>query len=213
MSRSSGDQFQRFNFVSSFDVEVDPEFPATGSWAHTVHAFNRDGDLVDEFASNWGAPRALVVHPSASDSWVGLFPNGGLNGVSGVFAMPGPSSLCVSIGGLAFVLNADHPEDGALVASAYALQVVSSVAPALLLVSTFTELTAFDGDGIAWRSPRLALDDLRILSVDGNTIRCTGTRDSGSSVLVEVNAHTGLPKGRTLKWGGNGWRTIWRNPT
>jgi len=208
MLTSSGDEFQRFAFVSSYDVEVDPEFPVAGLWAHTVHAFNRDGDLVDKFASNWGAPRALVVHPSDSESWVGLFAHSGLDGVSGVFAMPGSSSLCVSIGGLALVLNVDQPEDGALVASASAQQVVASAVPALLLVSTFTELTAFDGNGIAWRSPRLALYDLRILAIDGMTIRCTGTGDSGSSALIEVNTLTGLPKSRTWNRGRNAWKAI-----
>lgn len=193
MRASESEQFQRFDFVPSYDVEFDPEFPADGPWGYVVFAFNRDGEVVETLSSNWGTPRVLLVTSSKSAPWVGLLPHGGLGGVSGVFAMPGSSSLCVSVGGLAVVLNVDHPDAGAVVESA-AQQIVASGNHDLLLVSTFTDLTAFNSDGIAWQSPRLVLDDLRVLSADGPTIQCSGTGlESLSHELIEIDAKTGSP--------------------
>ncbi|CAN5160921.1 hypothetical protein BH10ACT4_BH10ACT4_12460 [soil metagenome] len=193
MRASNSEHFQRFDFVPSYGVEIDPEFPADGSWGHAVYAFNRDGEIVETLSSNWGTPRVLLVTPSKAEPWVGLFPHGGLGGVSGVFAMPGSSSLCVSVGGLVFVLKVDHPEAGAVVESA-AQQIVASGSHDLLLVSSFTDLTAFNSEGVAWQSARLVLDDLRVLSADGDTIRCSGTGlESLSHELIEIDAKTGSP--------------------
>jgi len=83
---SSG--FDRQGFAPTYEIESDPEFPADGAWPCPVFAFDRDGRVGPEFVSRWGAPRIVRVLPAASSEWVGMFPSGGLSGVSGVFATP-----------------------------------------------------------------------------------------------------------------------------
>jgi hypothetical protein len=184
----------RLEFDPGYDIELDPEFPSSGSWPHPVYAFDRDGRRVEEFLSRWGAPRVILVHPHGAASWVGLWPHGGLEGVSGAFAMPDPSQLCVVEGGTAYVVDVLKPELDATVASPWAQQISASDDPRLLLVSTLVDITAVGVDGIVWESPRLAIDDLRIVRVEGGRIMATGTCEPGSSIeSFAIDVRTGLP--------------------
>jgi hypothetical protein len=73
------------------------------------------------------------------------------------------------------VVQVDAPDEGALAAQDQVRQVVPSLdPPVLLLVIRFTDIVAIGPNGIAWRSPRLAVDDLQVLHADSSGIRCSG---------------------------------------
>lgn len=190
MQNSEISEIVRFSFSPDYEIEIDPEFPSSGTWALIVRYFNRDGQLVADFEARWGAPRVIIVHPAHSPSWVGFFPHGGLGGTDGVFAMPSNSGLCVSVGGSAYVVDVDHLEHGATVLSSVQ-QVVASAEPPLLLFSDFTEIVAFDAEGQAWESSRLALDDLRITSTENGVVRAQGLNYELEQ--FELDARTGTP--------------------
>jgi len=194
MRRQRDGEFERFDFTPAYDVGVDPEFPGSGNWAKEVYAFNRDGHRVQEFLSNWGAPRVFEVRPHDSDPWIGMLPHGGLGGLSGAFAMPNPSQTCLTAGGLALVMDVDHPEREPTLASVWAQQATASADPSLLLVSTWLDVTAFDAAGVAWQSPRLVLDGLHVLAAEKGAVVVAGRRGYEDTVeQFELDAYTGLP--------------------
>lgn len=190
MTDASG--FERQGFSPAYEVEPDPEFPAGGAWSCPVIAFDRDGRVQAEFVSRWGAPRILRVRPPDSPEWVGMFPSGGLGGVSGVYATPSPERLCVLVDGAAYIVRVDGPQEGAVIAHDTVEQVVSSMEPPLLLLVRGIDIVALGSEGVAWRSPRLAVDDLRVGVVDTDGIHCTGDLLSGDLASFIVDPASGL---------------------
>jgi hypothetical protein len=189
MTDASG--FDPAGFAPSYEVDLDPEFPADGRWPSPVYAFDREGRVQSEVVSRWGAPRIVRVRPASSPEWVGMFPAGGLGGVSGVFATPSPRRLCVVVDGEAYVVRVDAPADGAVVAHDTVEQVVPVAAPPLLLLVRGIDMVALGSDGVAWRSPRLAVDDLRVVSADEVGIRCVGELLAGGPSSLVVDPRTG----------------------
>lgn len=192
MSMTEGGGFDRLGFSAAFEAEPDPEFPADGDWRRPVYAFDRDGSLQAEFVSRWGPPRIVRVQPASSPEWIGMFPAGGLGGVSGVFATPSPDRLCVVADGLAYLVRVDSPADGAVIAHDQVGQVVASPEPAVLLLVRFIDIVALGADGVAWQSPRLAVDDLRVVEVSAAGILCMGDLLAGDPVSFVVDPESGL---------------------
>jgi hypothetical protein len=171
---AGGRDFHRFGFEPAYEVDLDPEFPSAGDWPCPVFGFDHDGRVVSEFVSRWGTPLIVRVAPANAAEWVGMFPADGLSGVEGVFAGPGPQQMCVLVGGQAYLVQVDVPEDAAVVAHFQVGQVVPALDPPLLLLVRFMDIVAIGTEGIAWRSPRLAVDDLRVLRADAGGVHCVG---------------------------------------
>ena len=98
-----------FDAERAYAVEADPEFPANGTWDCDVYAFDRDATVVSEFVARWGAPTLVRVTPAHGTQWVGMYPAGGLGSFRGVYATPLPSTLCVVVGGAAYLTDVDRP--------------------------------------------------------------------------------------------------------
>lgn len=188
---TEADGLDRQDFAATYEVKTDPEFPPDGSWPCPVFAFDRDGRVQVELVSRWGAPRIIRVRPAASPEWVGMFPSGGLGGVSGVFATPSPDRLCVLVDGEAYLVRVDAPEEGAVIAQDTVGQVISAVEPPLLLLVRGVDIVALGAEGVAWRSPRLALDGLRVGVVDASGIHCTADLLPGDVESLIVDPASG----------------------
>jgi hypothetical protein len=144
----------RFHWASSgpaYDVEVDPEFPGDGLWSSPVYAFDRDGQVQSDFVSRWGAPIIVHVQPEDSPSWVGMFPAGGLGGVSGVHATPSPRHLCVVVDGWAYLVRVDAPDEGAVIAHDAVERIVPMAEPPLLLLISSIDAVTLGRDGVEGR--------------------------------------------------------------
>lgn len=178
-------------FAPAYAVEIDPEFPADGQWSCGVFAFDRDGAMAPDFVSRWGAPRVVRVTPAASPEWVGMFPSGGLGGLSGIFATPSPERICVVVDGLAYLVRVTAPGRGAVLAHDTVEQVVSVADSALLLLVRGIDMVALGIDGVSWRSARLAVDDLRVIGTEPEGIRCVGDLLSGDLDVIVVDPATG----------------------
>jgi hypothetical protein len=179
-------------FSPDFAVQTDPEFPADGDWSCAVIPFDRDGQVTQEFVSRWGAPRVLRVQPVGSPEWVGMFPAGGLGGLSGVFATPSPERICVIVDGKAYLVRVNAPGEGAVIVQNTVEQVVTLEDPALLLLVRGIDIVALGLGGMAWRSPRLAADGLRVVGADARGIWCVGDLLSEGQDSVVVDRATGL---------------------
>lgn len=130
-----------------------------------------------------------------------MFPAGGLGSLSGVFATPSPDALCIVVDGLAFLVRVDRPGDGAVIAHDQVEQVVAAPACGLLLLARPIDIVAVSAEGVAWKSPRLADDDLRVTGTDGSGIECTGGALNGEPVTLVVDPSTGrVTSGARLRW-------------
>lgn len=180
----------RSGFEPAYEIEIDPEFAPDGEWSCPVFAFDRVGRLVDDFVSRWGTPIVVRVRPGTAAEWVGQFPAGGLVGVDGVFACPAPTQMCVVVDGLAFLVDVGAPAQ-TLAVHDQVRQVVPVVGAPLLLLVSYVDIVAIGPEGIAWRSPRLALDGLRVLDACADGIRCEEATMEDSPENFVVSPTTG----------------------
>ncbi|MCU1356072.1 MAG: hypothetical protein JWM89_1490 [Acidimicrobiales bacterium] len=179
--------FDRFGFDPEFEVEIDPEFPGDGEWGCPVYGFDSMGQLVDAFTSRWGSPVIVMARPTGRDPWVGMFPSGGLGSGSQVFACPGPNHLGVMAGGDVYVIDVLAPSQDASVVPVSAVQQVEGIAGTdLLLLVRQLNIVALGGDGVQWTTPRLCLDDLRIVAASAGSIVCSVFNLDGTDENDEI---------------------------
>lgn len=191
MSMSDSHRFERATFHPAYDVAVDVEFPGDGRWPSPVYAFDRQGRLQPDLVSRWGAPCILEVRPVVSPHWIGMFPAGGLGGVTGVYATPSPRHMCVLVEGTAFVVQVDAPNEGAVIAHDTVGQVAAVAEPPLLLLVRAIDIVALGPNSVSWRSHRLAVDDLQVDMVDDDGIWCTGDLLMGKPTSLLLDPATG----------------------
>ncbi len=181
------------SFEPEYLIEVDPEFPADGVWADPVHCYDCEGSPSDAVGTRWGAPFVVRVTPTKTgQSWIGMFESGGLGeGASEAHACPHPAQLCIVVGGLAYLVNAESPSDGATPLLTPVTQIVAVDNPPQLLLVTFSELVALGRSGIVWRSGRVALDGLRVETVVGDELHCVADNMEGGSDRLVLDPTSG----------------------
>lgn len=185
---------EALGFHPSYSVEVDPEFPGDGDWRRLVYGYDRSGTIVDPFRSPWGTPVVVAVQPPGDSPWVGMFQAGGLGGLTGAYACPQDTDLCVVAEGQAYIVSVTRPAAGALAAQNTVTQV--EALPTLLLLVRPWDIVAIGADGVAWRTLRLVVDDLRVERADERSIVCSGDT-LGGTPTIEVDARTGDQVGGT----------------
>jgi hypothetical protein len=184
------EQFETFHFAPDYDVEVNPEFPGDGHWAHPVYGFGRDGTVMEDFDSRWGTPTVVQVIPTGSSAWVGMFAAGGLGRLREVYACPAPQFMCTVVDGLAYLTDVSFPT-GTTIAHDQVTQVVAVGGRPLLLFVSFDDIVAIGAAaGIAWRTPRLVVDGLRVVTASADGIVCTGD-NLGGTETIELDPATG----------------------
>jgi hypothetical protein len=192
--------FEGFHFAPAYTIEVDPEFPGTGDWGLPVVAFDRDGQIVEAFESRWGTPLIVRVNPHGGRSWIAMFPGGGGAFVRGLFGCPNPVDLCVVVDGEALLVNVEGPTQGATIAQLDVTQVVPIVGAALLLLVGYTDVAAIGSAGVAWQSRRLAMDDLRVVEANSESVTLQGWMGGSDPERLVIHPATGeVIEGRRLK--------------
>lgn len=193
-SRLSLDGFVGFvvgDFQPAFAIEENPEYPGSGVWGDPLFCFDRTGAVVAEPDSTWGPLLVLGVSPSnGSGDWVGMFPSGGGGGVTEIRACPSPFNLAVLSTGEAHLVDVGSPGSGASVVQHSVTQVVA-VGADLMLLTSYSDIVAIGVDGVAWKSPRLALDDLVVTNATADYIACSGITFAGDNSYIEVDTRTG----------------------
>ena len=180
-------------FPHSYEVEELGDFPGTGKFAFPVIFFpppkvGREGNGL------W-----LKIRAASGKAWIGVFGFGYPSppAISHVVSSPDPNRVCVISSGAAYIVKADEPE----IWEQIPLIPVQNVRPipekGLLVFSDFIRLAACDSSGLAWRSPRVCWDELKIVSVTQNTIEGTGY-DPTNSITHESRFVVDLKTGHSL---------------
>lgn len=171
-------------FASSYTIEVDPEFPGSGDWGCPVVGFDRTGAVMPDFDSRWGAPFVVRIEPTGGDQWVAMLAAGGLGSLRGAFVTPAPQLLAVVVDGLAYLLDTRSPGHSAQIIHDQVRQVVPVSDPLLLLFVRFIDIVALGPTGIAWRTPRLCVDDLEVREVGPTGIVCSCDNLGGTPTIT-----------------------------
>ncbi len=179
-----------FHFNSAFVARLDPEFPGDGDWGCEVFHFDRNGAVVEELRSPWGTPLVVEITPESDARWIATLEAGGLGGLTGLYATPSDSHLCALADGLAYLINAGSPADGAMPVHHQVSQVVSVDGCDLLLLVRFIDIVALGPDGVAWRSHRLAVDGLAVVGISSEAIVCS-VDNLGGSETITLDPSTG----------------------
>lgn len=183
--------FETGDFEASYTVEVDPQFPGDGDWRCQVVAFDRDGNVIPQVDSRWGAPLVLRIQPAAGESWVGMFAAGGVGlPIHGAFATPAPDLIAVVVDGLAYLADTRTPGEPARIVQLPVHQVAPCSEPPLLLFVGFTDIVAVGPGGVAWSTPRLCVDDLKVIRAHADGITCS-CDNLGHSPTIELDPYTG----------------------
>src|SRR5712691_1269182 len=145
-------QYHQLGFSSSYEIEVDPEFPPSGNWGLTeIRVGGRSADTL-----------VIKVSPKEGEPWVGHFGYEGHNLVVGVFGCPHPEHLLVVTGIEAYLLLVSQPGDLVEVPVHPITAVGRPDGTDLIVVGSFNVLAAIDKGGLLWVTDGLFHDGLEL---------------------------------------------------
>lgn len=172
----SAARFETLGFRTEYSVVLDPLGPVGGVWDCPSYAYGRNGKLINEFdfESRWGTPLVIRVTTATGAVWIGAFAAGGLGVVRGVYATPSPRHVCAVVDGLAYLVDAVAPNGPAAIVAGAVVDVVPVLDVPLLLLAGDTDLAGIRDDGTTWSTPRVAVDELRVLRASAEAIVCLG---------------------------------------
>jgi hypothetical protein len=147
-------QHHRLGFTSSYEVEVDPEFPASGGWGLT------------EIRVGGSSPEtiAIKVSPNKGEPWIRFFACDERGLPVGVYACPHPEHLLVVTGLDAYLVSVSQPHDFVELPIHPITATARPDGTDLIVVGSFTELAAIDKVGLLWVTDRLFHDDLELVT-------------------------------------------------
>ncbi len=160
------------NYWSNYEVEVLSGLPKKGA-TYTFKQNRKPSTNMDELvlevptnASDW-----LVLRVTNHDGarWVGHF-EPGLEGISGLYATPSESVLCVVVRGQGFWVPVESPEDYQIIPSVPVKSIVAIPDAKIMVFADFVRLTAYDRNGLMWQTPSLSWDGLTITKVVSNRV-------------------------------------------
>jgi hypothetical protein len=156
--------------------------------------------------SDLAADPILGVRPARGRSWAGVFSgvpeSARVSPPSQVIGWPDELSLCVLHQGEAHVVRSDDPDrwfgvtddlptTGVLVAAGHVR----------VLFADYPEVFAFGADGLAWRSGRVAYDDVTLLSVENDKVVVSGF-DAPENQIVEFTLDIATGEAHGAPWTG-----------
>jgi hypothetical protein len=149
------------NLPHSYEVEEIGDFPGTGRFRDPVIHFPRPKE------GREGIGLWLKVKAASGRSWVGVFAFGYSSSIvfCRVLSLPDPNRLCVIAKGAAYIVKANEPEiwDQAPVIPVLDVRLVPE--KGLIVFSDFTRLAAYRDGALAWLSPTVCWDALKILRI------------------------------------------------
>ena len=93
---------------------------------------------------------------------------------TGVFACPNANELCAVAGGYAYIVDVTKPAQCTQIALRPVVEVLA--ASELLIFIGFHAVVAWGVDGLAWSSPKLSDEGVRIVSAEDGVLRGFGWR-------------------------------------
>jgi hypothetical protein len=173
----------------SYEVDEIPELPGTGQFDLPLLYFPRP-KARPEHNGLW-----LRIRPLKGKPWIGVFAflYESYPAMTRVISTFDPDYVCIIAKGAGYIVNTAEPDMWQQIPIKPVLDVRLIREGQLLLVADHTRLAAFDKTGLAWCSPRLCWDDLRISTITDEVIEGTGYDPTDPSVErpFAVNIRTG----------------------
>ncbi|HEY2391629.1 MAG TPA: hypothetical protein VGK22_10705 [Candidatus Angelobacter sp.] len=192
-----------FTFPRNYEVRVLESAPPV----HPIEKLYHYPMEMEEGDRSGAYVRVVPTHVSAHDSkidlkaapaWVGFFALGFDSDqvVSEVCSSPDPDSFCTVVGGYAYVVKADDPEQWFRVEQRPVVDLRVLSQHGLLLFAGFTTIIAVGSSGIAWTTERLSWEGLTITDVKGDKLFGQGWDAlADKEVPFEVDLKTGKHTG------------------
>jgi len=144
----------------------------------------------------------LAVRAAEAKPWIGIFESYAYGSPPAaprqVFGWPDGRSLCFVGGGGGCVVRTDEPTQTFEIDCFPICDVLVVPDRQLVVFADFTALIAYGGHGVVWRSKRLALDELTILSAEDDTLHVSGffggSRHDSFDVDLRTGEQTGAPR-------------------
>jgi hypothetical protein len=191
-------------FPHSYDVQEVGELPGTGKFAAPL-IFFPEPKTRPEHDGLW-----LKVKMAGGAAWIGVFAYGYQSppALTRVISSPDPDRLCVVAKGSAYFVRAGEPKDWIQIPVFPVIDVRPLPEDNLLVFSDFVKLAAFGSRGVAWQSPRVCWDGLKITGVNRETIEGTGydpVNSRESRFVVDVKTGKSLLPAPTSSEGKPLW--------
>jgi len=120
----------------------------------------------------------LEVRPAEGDPWIGVFEFGGYGSPPAappqVLGWPDERSLCVIQEGSGCLVRTDDIAQNAEIECWTICDVLVVPDRRLVVFADFISLIAYGPDGVAWRSGRVAWDDVQIVAAEGDELKVSG---------------------------------------
>lgn len=142
------------------------------------------------------------VTPREGRSWVGFFSLGfeSEHAARGLYSCPDPNSLCVVIGGYAYLVNVHNPQQWTQLEQRPVMDVRPVPEPRLLLFVGATTISAVGETGWLWTTGRLSWEGITISEIRQHVLSGTGwDAFKDEEVPFEIDLTTGRHKGGTHK--------------
>jgi hypothetical protein len=154
----------------SYEVQELAELPGNGKFSVPLIFFPPPQNR-PEHDGLW-----LRVRAASGRGWVGVFAFGYSSppAFSRVVSSPDPHRVCVISNGAAYLVEAEEPKVWEKIPVTPVLDVRLIPEHGLLVFADFTSLAAYGSTGLAWQSPRVCWDALKIVRVTRETIEGTG---------------------------------------
>jgi len=155
-------------FPGRYELRLIDELPGTGALDHDIA---RSG-------ASFGGALLIAVEPEGGVPWTAAVAGGTArlrSAHTGVHGTPSPTIACAVARGDAYLLDVTAPACWRALEDAPVTAALSAVADGLLLLATPWRVIAVGADGVAWRTPRLAIDGVAFSAATGG--RLTGVAD------------------------------------
>lgn len=118
----------------------------------------------------------VLVRPAAGGPFLATFALGFADPAAptGLFSCPHPDDLCALAGGYAYIVRASEPQQFTHLAFRPVLEVRPAPEHELLLAAGHHALLAWGREGVAWQTPRLSSEGLRLTGISGDRLHGFG---------------------------------------
>jgi len=198
MKRDNFMELDRLEYWNNYDVNVLLAEPAPAN----THSFfpkrvppSEAGELALEIPTNKSDWLFLKLQDYEGGSWTGEF-EPGVEGISGLYATPSESVLCIVTRGQGYWVPVCTPQTYEVIPSTPIKKVIAVPEAELMIFVDFVRLTAYNADGFAWQTDSLSWDGLKIVEVlrheiNGVAWDAPDNKEVPFSVDVKNGSHTG----------------------
>lgn len=118
--------------------------------------------------------------------------------LTGLYATPSPTVLCIVARGDGYLLDIGNPDRLDQLPDSPLIGVVAAPEHQVLVLATPWHLVGLARHGIAWRSPRIAIDGIERLELHGPVVSGVADPDEERGKRFTIDVRTGLGEGGNL---------------